>query len=196
LRWHRLLAALLAAAPLGGHALEKCVGADGKISYSDRGCPASAKRSSVGADTSLAGVRMEYYDVASPGGHMGRTEWHLSYTYRPRAGTSGCAVASVDTKLDLKVRLPRLTAPGGGERQQRWDRYLAGLQAHEAGHVQIARDFESNLKRNLLGVAASDCGSLDQAVRSRFDQMLQQTNQRDRDYDAQTNGGATQGARF
>jgi predicted secreted Zn-dependent protease len=71
------------------------------------------------------------------------------------------------------------------------------LQVHEAGHLQAGRDFESNFKRALLGMApAANCGALDQAIRARFDQMRQQANQRDRDYDAQTNGGATQGARF
>jgi len=192
-----LVVALLAALPLTCSALEKCVGPDGKVSYSDRPCPGGAKATSVGADTSLTGAQIEYYEVSAPGGHTARTDWYLSYTYRTRSASSGCTVESVSTKLDLKVRMPRWTAPSNASADlvRRWDRYLDALRVHEAGHLQTGRDFESNFRRATSSMSA-DCAALGSAVRPRFDSLLEQARQRDRDYDAQTRHGATQGAYY
>jgi hypothetical protein len=179
-------------------ALEKCVGADGKVSYSDRPCPAGAKRTAIGGDSSMAGVPIEYYDVQSPGGHRGHASWNVSYTYRSRSAPGGCAVESVATKLDAKVRLPRWSPPAGAssELAGRWDRYMDALRVHENGHLQTGRDLESNFKRAASGIVTADCGALGAALRASFDSLLQQANQRDKDYDAQTGHGATQGALF
>lgn len=179
-------------------ALEKCVDADGKVNYSDRPCPAGAKRATIGGDSSMAGVPIEYYDVQSPGGHRGQASWYLSYTYRSRSTPGGCAVESVVTKLDLKVRLPRWSPSAGASRElsARWDRYMDALRVHENGHLQTGRDLESSFKSAAAGIMTADCGALDAALRASFDSLLRQANQRDKDYDAQTGHGATQGAVF
>jgi predicted secreted Zn-dependent protease len=179
-------------------ALEKCVGPDGKISYSDRPCAAGAKGRKVEGGASLEGAQIEYYDVGSPGGHMGRADWHVSYQFTTRPAPGGCAVASVTTKLALKVRLPRWTPAqdASADLQARWARYMAALEVHEAGHLQNGRDFEGNFKRVASGMSGMDCGALDAAVRAQFDSMSKQAAARDRDYDTQTQHGATQGAFF
>jgi predicted secreted Zn-dependent protease len=191
------LLAVLAAGP--AHATQKCVGADGKVTYSDRGCAAGAKRTAVGVDTSLSDATIEYYDVPAPGGHRGRADWHVSYTYRQKSlGDGRCAVESVSTKLDLKVRLPRWNPPADAPAALvgKWGRYMDALRVHEAGHLQTGRDLASNFKAAALGMGPTDCGALGAAVRARFDGLLGQANARDRDYDAQTRHGATQGAYF
>jgi predicted secreted Zn-dependent protease len=179
-------------------ALEKCVGGDGKVTYSDHGCAAGAKRSAVAGAPSDDGVQWVYYDVPSPGGHQGHTDWYLAYTFRPRSTAGGCAVDSVTTKLDLKVRMPRWTpgAAASADLQSRWGRYVSALRTHELGHVQNGRDFESAFRRTAAAASAPDCGALDAALRSTFDTMLKQANRRDVDYDAQTRHGATQGAYY
>jgi predicted secreted Zn-dependent protease len=175
------------------------VGADGKVNYSDRPCPAGAKRTAVGGDSSMAGAQIEYYDVQAPGGHQGHTSWNMSYTYRSRSAPGGgCGVESVTTKLDLKVKLPRWSQTAGtsSELAGRWDRYLDALRVHENGHLQTGRDLENNFKRAASGIVTAECGALDAALRTSFDSLLRQANQRDKDYDAQTGHGATQGAVF
>ena len=70
----RNVAIVLAGALLSGEAaaLEKCVGADGRITYSDKPCATGAKRTAMaGAPASSAvPIEMEYYDVPAPGGHQ------------------------------------------------------------------------------------------------------------------------------
>jgi hypothetical protein len=194
-----LATASLVAVAAPAAALEKCVGPDGSVVYSDRPCAAGAKRSSIGVDTSLADAQIEYYDVSSPGGHKGHAYWHLSYTYRTRAAPGGgCTVESLSTKLDLKVRMPRWTPQAGAaaDLTRRWERYLDALRVHEAGHLQNGRDFEAGFRTAALGMAPADCGALGAMLQARFDQMLEQARTRDRDYDAETRNGATQGAYF
>ena len=192
------LASLMTAAP-AALALDKCTGADGKVTYSDHGCAGPAKRSSVGVDTSLGDAQVDYYVVSSPSGQVAHAQWYLSYTYRQRSVPGGsCAIESVSTKLDLKVRMPRWTPPPGASQDlvRRWERYLDALRVHEAGHLQVGRDFESNFKRAAVAMSTADCGALASALRARFDSLLEQSRQRDLDYDAQTRHGATQGAVF
>ena len=172
------------------------MGADGRITYSDHGCAAGAKRSAVAGAPSDEGVQWVYYDVSAPGGHQGHTDWHLSYTFRSRSAPGGCAVSSVTTRLELKVRMPRWTPAAGAapDLQSRWGRYVSALRTHELGHVQNARDFESAFKRTAAATSAADCGALDASLRSAFAALLDQANRRDVDYDTQTRHGATQGA--
>ena len=192
--------------------MEKCVGADGKVTYSDSGCAAGAKANSMGGSPSLADAQFEYYDVEgrdagsllasanarSGGGFHGAGSWYLSYQFRARSVPGGCGVGDLTTKLDLKVRLPRWSPPPDAAPGlvAGWQRYLSALSVHEAGHLQTGRDFETAFKRAAAGVTAADCGSVGAALRARFDSLLEQARQRDRDYDAQTNHGATQGAVF
>jgi predicted secreted Zn-dependent protease len=180
-------------------ALEKCVGSDGKVTYSDQGCAAGAKRSAVAGSASDEGVQWVYYDVPAPGGHQGHTDYYLSYTFSSRTMPGrGCTVDSLKTKLDLKVRMPRWTPASGAssDLQSRWGRYVSALRTHELGHVQNGRDFESAFRRTASASSASDCGALDASLRSSFAALLRQANQRDVDYDAQTRHGATQGAYY
>ncbi len=183
--------------PVPSAALEKCVGADGKVSYSDHGCAAGAKRTSLGG-ASLDNVQMEYYDASAPGGHQGHTDWSLSYQYKSRTVPGGCRADPLETRLQLKVRLPRWRGASGAspDLASRWSRYLSALEVHEAGHVQTGRDFEASFRRAAASLTAPDCGSLDAALRAQFQSMLKQANARDADYDAQTRHGATQGAYY
>jgi predicted secreted Zn-dependent protease len=188
---------MLASAP--ALALEKCVGTDGKVTYSDTRCATGAKRSTVSGGASIGDARLEYYDVSTPGGHAAHASWQLSYQYRSRPLSGGsCAVDSVTTKLELKVSMPRWTpsAQAAPDLVTRWSRYLSALEVHENGHLQTGRDFESNFKRTAMATTAANCSTLDGALRATFDSLLKQAKARDIDYDAQTGHGAMQGAVF
>jgi len=194
-----VLAAALVLAPASAIALDKCVGADGKVTYSDHGCASDTKRSNVEGSNSMADASIDYYDVSAPGGLTANTSWHLAYQYSSRSGSGGtCAVGTVTTQLALKVRMPRWTpkADDSTAVAARWSRYISALQVHESGHLQIGRDFESGFKRAALATTAANCGELNSALRTLFDSMLDQARARERDYDARTGHGATQGAVF
>jgi predicted secreted Zn-dependent protease len=218
------LALLLAPLPPAA-ALEKCVAADGRITYSEQPCATGSKRAPIGRGASSvvntpgaasstytppAEVRFNYYDVQggdyrSVLGSMmsgrqfaAKTDWLLSYQYKPRMDAGACKVESVTTKLELSMTLPRWSPPPGapGDLIGRWERFMSALRVHEDGHAQDARDLESAAKRALLALSSPNCGALDSAMRARFGQLLEQGRARDRDYDQQTGHGKTQGAVF
>lgn len=205
--------------------MEKCVSADGRISYGEQPCAAGSKRAPIGggassvvntpsaassAYTPPADVRYDYYEVQgadfnSVQGSMmsgrqyaGRTDWSLSYQSQPRMAAGACKAESVATKLALSMTLPHWSPPPGvaGDLIGRWERFMSALRLHEDGHVQNARNIESAVKRALLALSSADCGALDSAMRARFDQLLEQGRAGDRDYDQQTEHGKTQGAVF
>ncbi len=218
------LALLLAPLP-PAVALEKCVSPDGRISYSEQPCAAGSKRAPIGGGTSStvntpggvssaytppADVKFDYYEVRGAdfdsvlGSMMsgrqfaGRTDWHLSYRYQPRAEAGACKADSVTTTLALSMTLPHWSPPPGvpGDLIGRWERFMSALRMHEDGHVQDARTLESTAKRALLALSSANCAGLDAAMHARFDQLLEQGRARDREYDEQTGHGKTQGAVF
>ena len=151
------------------------------------------------AAAALDGVAVEYYDVAAPAGHPGTASWNLSYKYTARVPSEGgCAVQTITTALDLKLRMPRWTPASDASAAlvSRWQRYLGALEAHEQGHLQHGRDFERAFLAASRGLRAASCDALSALLRARFDELLEQARRRDADYDAQTRHGATQGAAF
>lgn len=157
-----------------------------------------------------AAVRFVYYDVQGAdfnallgalnarGRHHGRADWKLGYRYQSRAGAGSCAVSAFSTELELVMTLPRWTPPANAQPglAARWDRYLAALRGHEEGHLEHGRDAERELKALAAGLSAPDCNALDAALRQRFSKLIADYQARDRDYDARTGHGKTQGAWF
>jgi predicted secreted Zn-dependent protease len=204
-------------------ALEKCISPDGRISYGEQPCAAGWKRAPIShgaasvvgtgatsAYTSPADLKLDYYEVQGADFNAvlssmmagrefaGSTHWSLSYEYRPRMAAGICKADSVTTRLELSMTLPHWSPPPGvrAELIGRWERFISALRAHEDGHVRDAIDLESAAKRALLSLSSESCRALDAAMRERFDQLLEQGRARDRDYDAQTRHGDTQGAVF
>lgn len=206
-------------------ALNKCVGAGGKVTYSEVSCPAGAKSVSIqrgsasgsGSGSAAAGggsadVDRSFYDVTgttyesvlaglkagSAGSHFARADWRVSYEIRWSTGAGGCKVSEVRTKLQLSVRAPRWTAPPGAapELSSRWGRFMAALNAHEDGHLEHGRRAEREARSVLAGLSAADCGALDAMARERFQRIIDDYSARDREYDRSTDHGRTQGAVF
>jgi predicted secreted Zn-dependent protease len=205
-------------------ALEKCISPDGRISYGEQPCAAGSKRAPIGhgaasivgtpgatsAYTSPVDLKLDYYEVQgadfksvlssmmSGREFAGNTHWSLSYEYRPRMAAGICKADSVTTRLELSMTLPHWSPPPGvrAELIGRWERFISALRAHEDGHVQGAINLENTAKNLLLALSSESCRALDAAMRERFDQLLEQGRARDRDYDAQTKHGDTQGAVF
>jgi len=191
-----LVFALALACGQTAFAQHKCVTPDGRIAYSERPC--------------VQEVRVNYYDVQGNdfnsllgalnvrGTFHGRADWKLSYRFRSRMGPGGCGVTSFNTDLDLQMTLPRWTPPAGvpADLVTRWERYMAALRLHEEGHLDHGRGAEKEFRAVASATTASDCGSLDRALRDRFSKLIADYQARDRDYDRRTEHGKSQGAFF
>lgn len=141
--------------------------------------------SSMRAAAPLAGQQPAY----------GLTSWNV--TWRTRwGGTGQCRVTFADVQLQMRVTMPRWTPPADAspELVAQWETFIRALAVHEAGHASRAAEAARQVRRALEGVSMPTCGMMELRTRAVAEQVLNQHRARDRDYDAQTRRGATQGA--
>ena len=129
----------------------------------------------------------------------GYTRWHVSWRYQYNNAAGGCAIASVTTSAKVPITLPRWTNEGGAgdSTRQQWARYLAALEKHEQGHRRNGINAANEVDRAIAAVPpAANCDALGASANALGMRILQKYNQRDLDYDRDTNHGVTQGARY
>ena len=131
--------------------------------------------------------------------HDAVTIWNVRWQYRSTSDGRRCGVASYDISLDLEVMMPRWAneKDGPAELVQRWRTYLTALQAHENGHKKIAEQAATAVRDAIVSLGAQlNCDVLREELGRVARQAVNQSRQRDRQYDAETEHGRTQGARF
>ena len=141
-----------------------------------------------------ADVQLAFYDVQGTdhaslvnalntrGPESGQSTWKLAYQYVPHRDKGACAVASVTTKLELVMALPRWSPPAGTPQELagRWERYVTALMAHQNARLDRARELERALKPALLALPpAADCAALDAAMSERYAALEQESKARD-----------------
>ena len=78
-----------------------------------------------------------------------------------------------------------------------FDEYAEKLLAHEDGHAQNGIETGKRIEAAILGMQPHPtCDELSRAANAEGDRLIKEANQADRDYDARTEHGRTQGARF
>jgi len=92
---------------------------------------------------------------------------------------------------DIQVILPRWNPPADASPAlvARWNEYVHRLAEHEQGHVDFV---VASLPRVEAAIRAATCDTAEAAAQA----ALVPIRQHDVDYDAATQHGATQGARF
>lgn len=146
----------------------------------------------------------EWMDRHGPAGADGRrfhgyTEWAVRWRYRYRPGRTGCAVTALETDLTVTMQLPRWLsrADASPAAIREWDRYSAALRAHEDGHAEIGASAAEAIRQSLSALrSASSCEALAKELDDRGMAIIEEHQAREREYDASTRHGATQGARL
>jgi predicted secreted Zn-dependent protease len=122
-----------------------------------------------------------------------RLNWHFSVTPTP----SGCRCSSFTTQTTITITMPRWLAPTNAPEAvvETWDRYLAALGRHEAGHGQFAVAAAAELHKRIKELGSRpDCDELKSAINNLGQQVVEAYRKRDKEYDERTRHGATQGA--
>ena len=128
------------------------------------------------------------------------TRWNVEWQFYWNSGGDGsCRITTVATTVGIHFTLPRLQAnenrPPNLER--RWSKYISALVTHEEAHadfgIDAAREVEQRLSqmdgRPSCRQLESDANALAREIIARYLRM------EDR-YDAETDHGAREGARF
>ena len=127
------------------------------------------------------------------------TGWDVKWQYQYRLTGDGCFMKSVAATLNVVFRLPRWTnyAEASGPLQQKWDAYMRSLRRHENGHKDIGIQTAVEIERSLTALEpAPTCDDLAQTANALGRRIISEYAAREKEYDARTNFGETQGAVF
>lgn len=125
------------------------------------------------------------------------TTWNIKYNYDINESGGNYFIASVNTKLDVVYRYPRLASAAGMPEQVagKWSSYMGNLIIHETGHKDIAVKAAADLNAALssLGTFASR-RELNKTVDRVVEARLKTLKEDQIRYDAETHHGEEQGA--
>lgn len=131
--------------------------------------------------------------------HDARTRWGVHWRFTTRRSVTGCEVASFVVTFESVTTLPRWTNERDGTPAlvAQWRAYEAALTQHEEGHKRIGQLAAQAVRDAGAGVPPQTvCAQLGPIVNSRANAVLEEYRRKDRQYDAETNHGMKQGARF
>jgi predicted secreted Zn-dependent protease len=125
------------------------------------------------------------------------TDWEVTWDYSLAPGPGGVRIAAVRVTVRASVlvprwRAPRSTPPGLAAA---WPRYVAAIEAHEQGHVNLAVEAGRAVLGRLEALPAfAGRGALKEAVEAAAGAEIAAARERERRYDEASDHGATQGA--
>lgn len=126
------------------------------------------------------------------------TRWNVSWKYNYANTGQGCSISTAYTTVKVTITIPRLqdvSAPAA--LKQSFDDYTKNLLVHEKGHGQTAIDIARKIEGRLVAMPPQpSCDRMGKAANELGNALIKEANQADIDYDARTQHGRTQGARF
>ena len=131
--------------------------------------------------------------------HDASTEWAVTWHVPLERTALGCTTGPVSTSLRVRITLPRWYAPPGAPTAlvARWRSYLDTLATHELGHRESGLLAASAIEADLpLLDARPTCEETERYASQVAHEILERYHKADRDYDEETQHGATQGAVF
>ena len=127
------------------------------------------------------------------------TTWNVNWDYGYDNAPQSCAADSFRVTIEILFRYPKWARTHDASPQlvEKWDQYMKNLTVHENGHRDIAVQAAEKLSRAVAALPpASTCVELDRRVRALYRARMAKLDQDQREYDATTNHGVTQGALF
>ncbi len=121
------------------------------------------------------------------------TNWYVSWQFGDCDGHG--LVVTVDVTYDFPEW--QTSAGDSPELVASWDTYMNALFCHEYGHAEHALDCANDVFTALSTIdAGGDCSKQQSEAQAAFSPILDEYNQLDVQYDADTNHGASMGAVF
>jgi predicted secreted Zn-dependent protease len=141
---------------------------------------------------------MKSLAVNGPKGFHGVAGWNFSYSHTVKPEGKLCRFDNVRLKIVGEILMPKWTDESAAPAalQQRWQGYYAALRQHEEGHVQHGNELAALVREKFFGVSDFPCAQAEAVAKAEFDRVYTSLKNRDKEYDARTQHGATQSASF
>lgn len=125
----------------------------------------------------------------------GYTKWYVKWNYRWFERPDGrCRITQVTTKYTSSIKLPQLDN-ATPEQAELFDNYVSALQKHELGHYEIGKEAAYKIDQGIRDLPEmSSCKELEQTANGFGHQTLDEYRAKEKQYDASTEHGKTQGA--
>jgi len=127
---------------------------------------------------------------------FGRTEWTVNAEYQWVERDTGCRIENPIVRVAITITMPRWDPKRGTppELLQAWSRFIDALAEHEDGHRHLADEAARAVSWELATLRYPHCTNAEARTRKRVAEIMEDYNQRNRDYDARTRHGLHQGA--
>ncbi|MFZ6676033.1 DUF922 domain-containing Zn-dependent protease [Undibacterium sp. Xuan67W] len=128
----------------------------------------------------------------------GYTKWWVQWHFWWQKTANGeCTMSRVKVDLSSTITLPKLAGTPSRVQQSEFDQYAAALKTHELGHYNNGKQAANAVEQAILHLPSMpSCEQLESQANKTGLQILKEYNQKDRQYDAATSHGKTQGARL
>lgn len=125
--------------------------------------------------------------------------YSLNWSYAFRADETGqCRVVAAQVGVRSAMLLPfrEVTGDETTGLLTNWQSFSSALRNHENGHAALTEQYASRLLTQLQSYPPDDCYTMSSRVEAIAESVAAQLSSAQRQYDASTNHGATQGAIF
>ena len=103
-------------------------------------------------------------------------------------------INKVNTTVTALITLPNFISPPA-QAKDVLDEYLVALRQHELGHFELAKDAAERIDAAIRTLPAmASCKLLEAAANERGNRLLEEVRHKEKQYDADTQHGKTQGA--
>lgn len=87
---------------------------------------------------------------------IAQTSYTVDWNFDLKAKADVCRVRAASATLDMTYMYPRVTTPMSPALRKRWERFFAGVRAHEQTHGRIARQGITAGERAVAGLAVAN----------------------------------------
>lgn len=130
----------------------------------------------------------------------GYTEWYVSWRFNFNKNSALCQLSSVTTFVTVNFYMPKWEHSENANQMLRdqWEEFYNGLRDHELGHKKFAVDAAAEIEKELpLQITVQDnCHKVNAEANRLAEQIIEKYRRREKEYDALTKHGKTQGAIF
>lgn len=127
--------------------------------------------------------------------YHGYTKWYVRWRYRWHEQPNGrCHITSVNTSITGDIQLPKLEN-ANAEQQAIFDKYINALNQHELGHYNLGKQAGEKIDQYISELPEmQSCKILEKTANDFGYQTLDEYRAIEKQYDADTQHGKTQGA--
>jgi predicted secreted Zn-dependent protease len=129
---------------------------------------------------------------------VGETRSPMRWSWRTESTGAGmCSIPNASVSVNAEITLPRWTPPPDSEPglAVEWNRFIAALETHEAGHKDISARAARDIVDRLRGLSEF-CSQISSRGNELARAIVNRANEEQKAYDAATRHGITQGTAF